>query len=115
MATITCGHCRETHRSVAAVRACSQGVPVFPCGWLVMIATEDGPAAVECGADAEATDRGWTCAAGHEHVTAEARHREGWDYAEDAGEAMNMVRAGVEPRTMDGHLATSPAAFLVGA
>lgn len=42
---------------------------VFPCGWLVPVNTEDGPAAVDCGAPAVGLDNGWTCAHGHIHYT----------------------------------------------
>lgn len=111
MSTIACGHCHEHHASVAAVRACSQEATIAPCHWLVEVSTEDGRAVVECGAEAIFTERGYTCAAGHQHVNAQARHAEGWDYAESWGEAMDLARAGVEPLTMDGHLVTAPADF----
>lgn len=119
---IQCGHCRQPHTSVAAVKACAGG-NLFPCHWLVerpgrTVYDDQGNcdwiegSVGDCGAEAIATDRGWTCAVGHEHVTAQARWTEGWDYAADAGEAMDLVRAGRQPFTMDGHLATSPADFV---
>ena len=54
----------------------------------------------DCGAPVTETDRGWTCARGHGHVYAEVRYAEGWDYAEDAGEAELLARAGTEPRDL---------------
>jgi len=79
-----------------------------PCGWLVERTvswydeeTGDGEGydvVEECGAAAVYTDRGFTCDAGHSHVTAEVRWNEGWDYAEDDGEALRLSRAGTEPR-----------------
>lgn len=45
----------------------------------------------ECGAKVTVTDRGYTCAAGHGYVYAEVRHAEGWDYAEDEGDARALV------------------------
>lgn len=115
MITIKCGHCTKTHTATDAVKACSQG-NLFPCHWAVKryVGDPDEPwlTTVDCGADAIATERGWTCNAGHEHVTMETRLDEGWDYAEDADEAMDMARAGVQPFTMDGHVATSSRDFV---
>lgn len=122
MASIRCGKCAETHASVDAVKACHAG-NLFTCHWLVEIpfrwVTDEETGEVfdveahtrDCGAEAIATERGWTCAAGHEHVTAEARRNEGWDYAEEYGEAADLALAGVEPRTMSGHIVTSPSDF----
>ena len=107
---IKCGHCTGTHTSPAAVRACSQGT-LFACHWMVQDYNEDGVFHRDCGAEATATDRGWTCAAGHQPVTAEARHAEGWDYAEEYGEALAMARTGIEPLTMSGHLVLGPQSF----
>lgn len=117
---INCGHCEGSHATTAAVKACSQG-NLFTCHWAVERyegwtdeetgESESWLVTVDCGADAIATERGWTCTNGHEHVNMETRHNERWDYAEDAGEAMNLMLAGVEPFTMDGHLVTSPADF----
>jgi hypothetical protein len=121
MATITCGKCQTTHQSIDAVRACHDGATIATCGWLVeryqgWVDEETGEGeswlvTVDCGAECIYDERGYRCAAGHEHVNMETRHREQWDYAEDAGEAMNLMRAGVQPFTMDGHIATSPADF----
>jgi hypothetical protein len=99
--------CHGWHEKVAQVSDCYRKTRVmatdidryFPCNWLIEQATEDGTIAVECGALARVTDRGFDCEAGHEHVIQEARIAEGWEYAEDEGEAMQLARAGVEPRT----------------
>ena len=112
MATITCGKCRQTHTSVAVVKACFAGAEIAPCAWLVervvggYYVEYDGQddwieaytSVEDCGAEAIYTDRGFECAAGHAHVTAEVRWQEGWDYAEDAEEAKRLSRAGTEPR-----------------
>ena len=110
MSSILCGNCKERHSTVVAVKACHTG-DLFLCDWLVEHYTEDGLSVRDCGAEAVQTERGWTCAAGHAHVTIEARVAEGWDYAEDWGEAMNLAFAGVEPLTMSGHLVLNPASF----
>lgn len=120
MASIRCGHCSASHTSTAAVKACSQG-NLFTCHWTVeryVGWTDDETGYSEgemrfedCGADAIATERGWTCAAGHEHVSIEARHNEDWEYAEDYDEARNLALAGVEPLTMSGHLVLGPQSF----
>jgi hypothetical protein len=75
------------------------------CGWLIEAGRhpEDGETIIrECQARAFATDTGWACEAGHEHVTAEVRVREGWDYASDEGEAAQLAKYGTEPVQMDG-------------
>lgn len=118
---IRCGKCKASHTSIDAVRACYTGA-LFSCHWMVeryigWVDEETGEGEgenqiVDCGAEAIGTERGWTCAAGHEHVTIEAQHNEGWAYAADAGEAILLARAGVEPRTMDGRIATSPDNFV---
>lgn len=93
MPNIICGKCKELHHSAAAVKACYAG-NLHVCDWFV----SEGRYARECGAEAIVDSRGFTCAVGHGHVYAEIRHAEGWEYAEDADEAMRLVRAGVEPR-----------------
>lgn len=98
-----CGQCERRHHSAEVGRRCHAG-KTYPCGWQIQVGLdEDGGAVIdECGAAAWDTERGWKCDAGHEHVTAEARWREGWDYAADPGEAMLLARAGVQPVAMDG-------------
>lgn len=100
-----CGNCKNKHVSAADGRACYAGkfAPfIAPCSWLVQDYGEDGPCVRECGADATVTERGFTCTAGHSHVDAEYREREGWDYAHDPQEARQLMKAGVFPMTMDG-------------
>jgi hypothetical protein len=48
----------------------------------------------DCGAEVAYNDDRWECAAGHEHTSAEARDREGWDYAADAYDAAVIGRGG---------------------
>ena len=113
MASIKCGKCRETHESIHAVRACYAGETIAPCTWLVKRTYsfvdeetgewwggEDGPVVEDCGAEAIFTDRGFECSAGHSHVFAEIRNAEGWDYAEDRGEAERLSKYGTEPRDL---------------
>lgn len=110
--TIRCGnrakHSETTyHENVAAVAACHRG-ETWACTWLNGWTeyTEDGPALVteECGALSWYLpgDRGYTCEAGHEHIHAEVRDREGWDYAEDVAEARRLATVGVASVGMDG-------------
>ncbi|WP_433259269.1 hypothetical protein ACQPYK_49690 (plasmid) [Streptosporangium sp. CA-135522] len=103
---IKCGNCSNRHFSVTSVRMCYQYGGVLPCDWLIDTRryTEDGePIIVACGADAWTTDRGWRCAAGHEHVSAEVRDREGWDYVTE-DEAEGFARnTGRVPVLMNGH------------
>lgn len=101
-----CGKCKGSHEFAKEGRACYEGVDLYRCDWLIEIATEDGPAIVDCGAWAIGTDRGFTCEAGHSHVNCEIRSREGWDYADGPHEAKNMAKYGIFPMTMDG---TGPA------
>jgi len=67
------------------------------CHWLVRAGyTEDGEVIRDCAADVTFTDTGWSCQAGHEHVTAEVRHAQGWDYAADAEEAALLRKHGTD-------------------
>jgi hypothetical protein len=59
----------------------------------------------ECGATAHATERGWYCDAGHEHIDMAVRNAEGWDYFDD--DEVDAIRTGrflpnVAPRDMQG-------------
>lgn len=105
--SIRCGNraahaTRTYHATVDAVRACHRD-NTAPCHWLVerVSYTEDGPMTtiVDCGALSWPLPggRGWACEAGHEHVTAEVRAAEGWEYAEDQREARRLEKAGVRP------------------
>lgn len=100
------GGCGERHETVAEARACNEG-RLGTCGWLVEKKYLDfdymeAVVLVECGATTIHTDRGWSCADGHSHVYAEARHQEGWDYAEDKEEAYVLAHFGTTPVRMDG-------------
>lgn len=96
-----CGKCKESHDLAAEGRACYAG-DLFTCHWMIEIPTEDGLAIVDCGAWAIATDRGFSCRAGHSHVNAETAWREGWGYADGPYDAKSMMMAGVFPMKMDG-------------
>jgi hypothetical protein len=106
---ITCGKCKEKHLTVDAVRACHTR-DTFACHWLIErpagwhVEAEDFVEAsiIECGALAWEHERGWTCETGHEHIYAEVRSREGWEYAEDENEARGLAKAGVFPVDMQG-------------
>lgn len=92
------------HADIAAVKACFLGDGV--CGWFIDAGRhpEDGETMLlECGYALHYTDRGWTCDGGHEHVTAEVRWAEHWDYC-SSDEAEGMARVGVEPRDMQGRV-----------
>lgn len=118
-----CGKCGEDAASVATVKACYAGEREA-CGWIVAgfeswVDEETGegeswPVEKPCGAHVTFTERGWSCEAGHEHVSMQARAAEGWDYAEEYGEAMSMAMAGVEPVTMSGHVVLGPESFAQG-
>jgi hypothetical protein len=107
--SITCGNCKGTHLTVEGVRRCYAGT-AHPCGWQFeardrwgTLRDEDGGAIVrECDALSWDNGRAFVCEAGHEHVWAEARAREGWEYAEDADEARSLAKAGIMPVGMDG-------------
>lgn len=91
---ITCGKCKATHRSVATVRACYDD-RTFACTDLV---GERHPEDAEmryypCGATAVTTATGFTCEAGHDYTTPQARADQGWDYATEPGEADALARA----------------------
>lgn len=118
MATITCGNRARhngttgAHATVDNVRRCYLDQSAEICNWLIEIPAhwveeiEDFVDArqVECGMLAwELPEgRGWTCEAGHEHIHAEVRDREGWDYAEDLDEAKRLAAVGVASVQMDG-------------
>lgn len=103
---IRCGHCQGRHDSVDAVRACAAGSEIWPCTWLVRVGLdEDGGHIIrECGAESweMPAGRGYECAAGHSHVSMEARWAEGWDYASDAEEATVMRKNGIDAVGPDG-------------
>lgn len=106
---ITCGKCKGKHLTVDAVRAC-HARETFPCPWLIerpagwLPEAEDFVEAtiVECGSLAWEHERGWECETGHEHITAEVRHREGWEYAECREEAAQLAKVGVASVDMQG-------------
>ena len=64
--------------------------------------SEDGPVITECAAAAYEIPGGHTCENGHEHINIETRMAQGWDYAEDRGEAERLMRNGTYPVQMDG-------------
>lgn len=101
MSSMTCGNCKKTHRSVAMVRACYEGL-TFPCNWLIEQQGEDGLYVVECGAASVTDQRGYSCEAGHGHVHVWVRDTEGWDYAEDGPEADRLRKLGLDVVAMDG-------------
>jgi hypothetical protein len=63
---------------------------------------------VDCGAPAVFGSDRWACAAGHEHVSMEAREAEGWDYAEDAYAAACIMRGGREARPAGPNIVIDP-------
>jgi hypothetical protein len=98
---------RHTHPTVELVKLCcaaakfeKAGTEVWPCTWLLEGRYDDGSVfTYECGLPTMFTDeRGsYECAGGHDHVPAEVRLEEGWDYAGDLEEARGMARHGVRP------------------
>jgi hypothetical protein len=96
-----CGKCKGSHTFAIEGRACYAG-DLFACDWGVLADSEDGPYERPCGAPAIATDWGFYCLAGHSHVNADVRVRQGWDYAHDPQEARQLMMAGTFPMTMDG-------------
>ena len=67
---------------------------------------EDGPVTFECRLPTRFTpERGegsYACIGGHDHVPAEIRYDEGWDYTDDPAEAAGMMGHGVYPVQPDG-------------
>lgn len=109
---INCGHCHDSHHSIAQVRVCGtqrytipetgETVDAWPCDWLLNYIDDEGETRErECWHPSWLTGRGNTCAAGHEHVRAEFRAAEGWDYA-SPDEAYALAAAGTMPVGMDG-------------
>ncbi|WNV83108.1 hypothetical protein [Umezawaea sp. Da 62-37] len=94
------------HDSVDAVRACFLAEQIWTCDWQVPARNdEDGEDyAVDCGGLAWflPDDRGYTCEYGHEHIHAEVRRRERWDYAADPQEAGLLAGRGIQPVAMNG-------------
>lgn len=91
------------HADAAAVKACFLGDGV--CGWVMNMGVdpEDGePMLMECGHALHVSERGWRCDNGHEHVTAQVRQMEGWDYAADEEEATLLRKYGVDAVAMNG-------------
>lgn len=106
-----------THASVDAVRACYLAGETWACDWLVpLVNPEDGEVsvAVECGGLSWhlPDGRGYTCEYGHDHVYAEVRQKEGWDYVVDPEEAGLLAGRGVVPVAMNGGpIDIDPSAF----
>jgi len=114
--TIRCGnraaHAETTyHATVESVRACHRD-ETWACTWLEyerdafgLVYDEDGrPVIRECRALAWTLPdgRGYTCERGHEHIDAEVRDREGWDYVDGPEEARRLAKVGVASVGMDG-------------
>jgi hypothetical protein len=102
------GGCPGWHNTAAEVKACFEAKKdgAWPCSWVVQSRYDDGSYFYhDCGAPTRYTDeaRGiYECDRGHDHVPAEVRQAEGWDYAADQGEAEQLTRNGVRPMQMDG-------------
>jgi hypothetical protein len=108
------GRERHDHQDVAQVRSCYQaaqdvarGTEVWPCTWLLEGRYDDGSRfTFECGSPSRLTpehgEGSYACESGHDHVPAEVRLEQGWDYAEDAEEAMRLRRNGVQAVAMNG-------------
>jgi hypothetical protein len=100
--------CNGGHNVAADVKACFEAKRdgAWPCTWLIEGRYDDGSKFTRnCGAPTRYTDeaRGiYECSAGHDHVPAQVRAAEGWDYAEDGDEAKRLTFHGTEPRTMAG-------------
>lgn len=96
----------DKHHTVEGVRRCAattvEDPDTFPCTWSLERLVEGERYTYDCRAIAWDTGRGFACDAGHEHVNADTRRREGWEYAEDDGEAKNLAMAGIDPVGMDG-------------
>ena len=99
--------CFGGHEKIWQVKECFEAKRAgdFPCNWLVEFSYDDGSRGTrDCGRPARilpGDGNSFECNGGHEHISQERRIEEGWEYAEDEGEARNLVFAGVEPRTFD--------------
>lgn len=80
--TSTFSSFRDAKLAVLFVQeALELGREVFACRWVLEdVGFEGERHTFACGRPASADARGWVCTGGHEHVTAEARQAEGWDY-----------------------------------
>lgn len=97
-----CGPTKDhSHDLVVEARACVEG-RLHPCFWLVERIYEGEVYEVKCGAPSIEHDWGFECKAGHSHVNADVRYREGWEYAECEDEAKALAKLGVLPVSMDG-------------
>lgn len=106
------GRERHEHSTVAEVRGCfaaaadaARGVQAWPCTWLLEGRYDDGSTfTFECGAPTrEVNSLGCTaCDNGHEHVPAQVRAAQGWDYAADEGEAALLREHGAQAVAMNG-------------
>lgn len=108
------GRERHSHEVVTQVRSCyqaardmTQGIRAWPCTWLLEGRYDDGSKfTFECDAPTRFTpERGegsYACESGHDHVPAQVRWEQGWDYAEDAEEASRLRRNGVQAVAMNG-------------
>lgn len=103
---------RHTHESAELVKLCyaaaadeRAGKEVWPCSWLLEGRYDDGSAfTYECMLPTRFTreDGSYECDGGHDHVPAQTRCEEGWDYAGDVEEATGMMRHGVRAVQPDG-------------
>jgi hypothetical protein len=107
----SCKGLKHAHRTADEVRLCYQaaideraGMEVWPCSWLLEGRYDDGSAfTYECMLPTRYTDgRGsYQCDGGHDHVPAQVRYEQGWDYCTE-DEAEGLMRAGTVPVGMDG-------------
>jgi len=105
---------KHSHPTVDLVKACYQaardqqgGIEVWPCSWLLEGRYDDGSIFhYACGLptryDDTRQDGSYHCDGGHDHVPAEVRYAEGWDYTDDPDEALGMMKHGVLPVRPDG-------------
>ena len=108
------GQARHDHQAVEEVRECYQaardeaaGTPVWQCGWLLEGRYDDGSRyTFPCEAPArftpERAEGSYACTRGHDHIPAEVRYAEGWDYAADEDEAELLRRHGTQAVAMNG-------------
>lgn len=106
------GQDKHSHRTVEEVHACyrakhdvAKGIEVWACGWLMEGRYDDGSKfTYPCEAPTRYVGgRGsFECAAGHDHVPAEVRYEQGWDYASDEEEAHYLRSHGIDAVAMNG-------------